>query len=136
MTASGIESILYASVPRNRQGNLLPARSAKLDGVFSGKRLTRQRMSDILSGNTAITRYDLMTLCFLIFSLEEGFSSPAMRERAFHQEMNRILDECGMHPFYLTNPYESFLELSILTEDPLCTFSDVFELCYADSNGK
>ena len=132
ITAAAIESILYASVPRDKQGNLAPARSAKLNGVFSGKRLTRQRASDILSGQTAITRYDLMTLNYLVFSLRQDFLSPAARKDAFRQSTNRLLEECGMYPLYSANPYESFLELSISTEDPLCTFSDVFELCYAD----
>ena len=136
VNAADIESILYAAVPRDRHGNLLPAHCAKLSGVFSGKRLTRQRVSDIFSGNTAITRYDLMTISFLIVSLRKDYSSPGQRERAFHQETNAILDACGMHPIYPANPYETFLELSILTEDPLCTFSDVFELCYADSNNR
>ena len=133
INVAGIENILYASVPRDRQGNLVPTRNAKLNGVFSGKRLTRQRVSDILSGTTAITRYDLMTLNYLVYSLLQGFLSPSTRKDAFCRETNRILEECGMFPLYLANPYESFLELSISTEDPLCTFSDVFELCYADS---
>ncbi|MBR3020068.1 MAG: hypothetical protein IKH57_23850 [Clostridia bacterium] len=134
VTAAGVESILYASIPRDSNGNLLPAHDASLHGIFSGKRLTRQRISDILSGGVAITRYDLMTLSFLNMALREDFPSQSERARAFHRDTDRMLEACGMRPIYPANPYESFLALCIATEDPLYTFADVFELCYAKAD--
>ena len=134
VSAAGVESMLYATVPRDSNGNLLPARDAGLQGIFAGKRLTRQRISDILSSDTAITRYDLMTLVFLNSALRNDELSQSARTKTFCRETNRILKACSMHPLYIANPYERFLVLCIATKDPLYTFADVFELCYGKAD--
>lgn len=133
-SAATLEDILYASVPKNAQGNLKAAKETELGWIFTGKRLTRQRVSDILTGNTAITRYDLITLSFFVLSCKSEVMTPTERAQAFSTETSAMLRSCGMRPLYPANPYESFLSMCMETEDPLFTFADVLELC--DNQGK
>ncbi len=131
VTAADLESILYAAVPKDKNGNLLPMKASALNGQFAGKRLNRQRMTEILMGKAPITRYDLLTLCFYVSAQDEGLQLPAKKRYIrFVNEASRVLRESDMDPLYLGNPYEDFLLMCILCDDPLGTFADVWELSY------
>ena len=52
ITNSDIEHIICAAIPTDRHGNLTPSKASKLSEQFLGKRLSRKRISDIISGNT------------------------------------------------------------------------------------
>ncbi len=125
------EEILFASVPRDRNGNLMPMKQSTLNELFRGKRLNRQHIQEIIDGTGTISRYDLATISFLVLSqrpeLEEN---SARRYQAFIDYTNEMLDRCGMGQLYVANPYEAFLMICMLTEYPLGTYVDVWEMSY------
>ncbi|MBR6165025.1 MAG: hypothetical protein IKQ45_03740 [Clostridia bacterium] len=126
-----LENVLYSAVPKDRNGNLTPMKESSLNDPFVGKRMTRQRIMDIQEGKTPINRFELITLCFFLATGEtDRFESPGERYEYFINEANRVLRESDMEPLYVANPYESFLLMCMLADDPLGSFSDVWELSY------
>ena len=126
MTPADLESVLFAAVPLDRHGNLLPVKSSDLCEQFAGRRLSRQRIAEILSGDAPITRYDLITLSFFNCSQRDSVNT-RRRYADFIAATNALLGECAMGQMYVVNPYECFLLMCMLTEDPLGTFADVWE---------
>lgn len=127
--AADIESIILSAIPKDASGNLVSMKRSTLNNQFDGKRLSRQHLSEILSGRAPITRHDLITLNFFVLSQNE-YLSRQKRYAAFIDSTNAILRKCGMGPIYLVNPYESFILMCIISEDPLCTYADVWEMSY------
>lgn len=131
ITESDIEHIICAAIPTDRHGNLTPSKASKLKEQFSGKRFSRQRISDILSAKTEVTRFDLITLNFFIFSQKlDIYSDSKTRYFQFENSMNTILEQCFLGKLYVQNPYECFVLMCILSDDPLGTYADVWELSY------
>ncbi len=131
ITESDIEQIICAAIPKDRHGNLTPGKISKLNGQFAGKRFSRQRISEILSGSGEINRFDLITLNFFVFSQKLSLYPEAkQRYTAFLESTNKILEKCFMGSLYVQNPYECFLLMCILSVDPLGTYADVWELSY------
>lgn len=133
ITPADIESILHAAVPKDSNGNLSSMKNSALYKQFDGKRLSRQHLSEILSGKSPITRYDLITLNFFIISQEQS-ETRKKRYQLFIDTTNRMLRECGFGSLYVVNPYECFLLMCVLSEDPLGTYADVWELSYTQTD--
>lgn len=130
---SDFEHIICSAVPIDRHGNLTPAKKSKLNEQFKGRRFSRQRISEIISGDTDITRFDLLTLNFFIYSQNiDKFKTTKERYSSFYKSSNRILEECFLGELYVQNAYECFLLMCMLSTDPLGTFADVWELSYVD----
>lgn len=126
-----IEHVIYSAVPMDKNGNMIPVKNSVLNEHFQGKRLSRQQIGEILAGNKEVSRFDLITLNFFIFSQRvEEFSTVNKRYDAFLESTNQILEECFLGNIYTANPYESFILMCILSEDPLVTYADVMELSY------
>ncbi len=132
ITAGDIEHVLCAAIPVDQYGNLKPGKSSDLNGHFSGKRFTRQRIHEILSNHSEINRFDLITMNFFIHSQKEGIM-PKRRYIEFNDSTNEILTACSMGQICVANPYECFLLMCILSEDPLGTYADVMEMAYGKS---
>lgn len=131
ITESDIEHIICASIPTDRHGNLTPSKASKLNELFAGKRFSRQRIGEILSGNAEITRFDLITLNFFVFSQKLNvYPEAKQRYTRFLESTNEILEKCFMGNLYIQNPYECFVLMCILSIDPLGTYADVWELSY------
>lgn len=131
ITESDIEHIICAAIPIDRNGNLTPGKASKLNAQFSGKRFSRQRIGDILSGETEVTRFDLITLNFFVFSQKlDVYPEPKIRYLRFYDSMNAILQKCFLGKIYVQNPYECFILMCLLSDDPLGTYADVWELSY------
>ena len=131
ITESDIEHIICAAIPTDRHGNLTPGKASKLNEQFSGKRFSRQHIGDILSGDAEVTRFDLITLNFFVFSQKlDVYPEPKSRYLQFHDSMNAILEKCFLGKLYVQNPYECFVMMCILSDDPLGTYADVWELSY------
>ena len=131
ITESDMEHILCSSIPVDRHGNLTPGKASKLNEQFAGKRFSRQHIREILSGKTEINRFDLITLNFFIFSQNPVYDGhPKKRYVEFLQSMNKILESCYLAPVYTANPYECFILMCILSDDPLGTYADVWELSF------
>ena len=131
VTPADLENVLYSAVPKDKNGNLTPMKASALNDQFSGKRLNRQHMTEILSGKAPISRFDLLTLCFLVTAEGEG-ANLEIRKRytLFVNRANQMLQSSYMEPLYLANPYESFLLMCMVCDDPLGTYADVWELSY------
>lgn len=131
ITESDIEHIICSAVPIDRHGNLTPSKASKLNEQFAGKRFSRQRICEILSGNAEITRFDLITLNFFVFSQKLNvYPDAKQRYTKFLESTNSILEKCFMGKLYIQNPYECFVLMCILSLDPLGTYADVWELSY------
>ena len=131
ITESDIEHIICAAIPTDRHGNLTPSKASKLNEQFAGKRFSRQRIGEILSGNTEINRFDLITLNFFVFSQKlSEYPEAKNRFTQFLKSTNLILNKCFMGNLYIQNPYECFILMCILSLDPLGTYADVWELSY------
>lgn len=126
-----IERIICSAVPVGDHGNLMPAKASELSEQFSGKRFNRQHVSEVLAGRAGIDRFDLITLNFFVFAGNLAAHLHVRRRySSFIESTNRILDQCGMGPLYIANPYECFILMCLLSEDPLGTYADVLEISY------
>ncbi len=131
ISEADLEQVLCASVPTDRHGNLVPEKKSLLSQQFAGKRFSRRHIWSILNGAEEPDRFDLITLEFLIFA-EQVDKIPNAKKRysTFIEKMNEILKYCGMGPLYVAHPYECFILMCILSEDPLGTYADVWEMSY------
>ena len=128
VTPADLEDVILSAVPKDTHGNLASLKGSALEKQFLGKRLSRQRLAEILAGDAPVTRYDLLTRLFFVYSQEDTGAKD--RYLSFLREANRTLEECGFGPVYVANPYECFLLMCLLAEDPLGTYADVWELSY------
>ena len=131
ITESDLEHIISSAIPVDRHGNLTPGKASRLNDSFAGKRFRRQHMSDILCGRAEVTRFDLITLNFFIYSqMLEEYPNAKTRFLSFAETTNHLLDRCFLGELCISNPYECFVLMCILSEDPLGTYADVWELSY------
>ncbi len=131
ITEADIEKIICSAIPRDRHGTLTPAKVSSLNKQFQGKRFSRQHIGKILSGEIEIDRFDLITLNFFIFANKlEKFPRAKSRYSEFLDSTNKMLGKCSMGELYVQNPYECFVLMCMLSEEPLCTYADVLELSY------
>ena len=133
ITPADLESSLYSGIPRTKTGNLKKASASSLARNFSEKRLNRQRIGSLLAGKTSVCRYDLITLSFYNLTFSDQGSEeedPVDRCRHFIAEMNQRLSNCFMGDLNISNPYESFLLMCLLTDYPFDSFEEVWEYAY------
>ncbi len=131
VTEADFEKIICSAVPVGDHGNLMPAKASSLNQSFYGKRFSRQHINDLLSKKVEVDRFDLITLNFFIFSQKlDRYSNSLKRYDAFMDSTNAILKDCSLGELYIANPYESFILMCILSNDPLGTYADVLELSY------
>lgn len=135
ISESDIEHVICASIPMDRHGNLTPAKASRLNEQFAGKRFSRQHIGEVLAGNAEVSRFDLITLDFFIFSKKlDVYPDAKSRYSAFLDSINNILEKCCMGSIYIQNPYECFVLMCILSIDPLGTYADVWELSYSSDS--
>lgn len=133
ITESDMEQVLCSAIPKDHHGNLTPGKRSKLNEQFAGKRFSRQRISDILSGRAEVTRFDLITLNFFIFSQKlDVYPDPKQRYVQFQDAVDELLEKCFMGKMYVQNPYECFVLMCILSDDPLATYADVWEMSFVE----
>lgn len=131
ITESDIECIIYAAIPLDCHGNLAPSKASKLNKQFAGKRFSRQHIHEIIAGHAEIDRFDLITMNFFIYS-QKNDEIPIIKRRymKFVESTNEILRNCCMGELYAANPYECFLMMCMLSDDPLGAHAEVWELSY------
>ncbi len=101
---------------------------------FRNKRMSRQHISDILNEEIGVDRFDLLTLNFFLFAMNESFSDNEARLSAFLDTSNAMLIDCGLSGVYITNPYECFLLMCLSTDYPMGTYADVIEMSYEETD--
>ena len=116
--------------PVNENNNLQPMSLSCLSSLFRGRRLSRQRISGILAGKYPVERYDLITLLFFIYAQTVEPDWTAERYMKYIDEVNHILERCGMLGIYPANPYEAFVLMCIVTDYPMDVYSQVWEKSY------
>lgn len=122
-----IQDLLYdAGFGRTEKNSLPPEDVSDLHDVFCAKRLNRQRIGKLRSGKEQVTRYDLITLNFVIYA-QKDYELRTNRYNDFVSTTNEILQKCALQEITIQNPYEFFLLACIRTEDPMGTFWDVWE---------
>ena len=132
IAAADVEKFLCSGAPVSKSGNITRKSSSLYSRHFKVKQLTRQNIEAILAEQVKPDRFDLITLQFLISSLEYEDLPPEKRLQYFMDEINWILERCRLHGLYSANPYECFLMLCLLSEDPLMTYSDILEFSYEE----
>lgn len=125
-----IETEFCCGIPRDSNGNLRKISESSLAGLFHHHKMSRQRMNMLLRRERPVNRFDLITFLFYVYSRKEGL--PDQRRDMFIKEINGILADCRMAELYFANPYEMFVTLCLMTDDPLTTYGDVWEMSYAD----
>ena len=125
-----LEKALCSGIPVNENNNLQPMSLSCLSSLFRGRRLSRQRISGILAGKYPVERYDLITLLFFIYAQTVEPDWPAERYMKYIDEVNHILERCGMLGIYPANPYEAFVLMCIVTDYPMDVYSQVWEKSY------
>ena len=133
ITESDLEHILCSAIPLDRHGNLTPSKRSTLNAQFEGKRFNRKRVNEILHRRIEVERFDLITLNFLIHA-EQVDLEPNAKKRyiRFIDSTNKMLEVCSMGQLYVTNPYECFVLMCILSVSPLETYADVMEMSYEE----
>ena len=130
--AFDIEAVLCSGVPRTSQKNLASMTKSVLSRQFLNKRISRQRLSRLLRGEISAERFDFITLLFLVYAVLVEPEWPTSRYMLFIDEANAMLERCGMMGVYPVNPYESFVLMCLLTDDPLAVYNDVWEMSFDD----
>ena len=131
ITAGDLERIICNGIPLTKNGNLQKMSASLLSKHFRQKRITRQRIGSLLAHEALVDRFDLITLLFFIYSQEQMDLEPEKRYHNYINEINEILQTCGMMDLYPVNPYETFILMCLLSEYPLGTYSDIWEMSYA-----
>lgn len=135
ITETDLEHVLSSAIPTDRHGNLVPASHSRLGSRFAEHRISRQRLHGLLNGSIQINRYDLITLSFFLWAQKrEVADDPKHRYIGFINATNKLLKECSYNEVYPVNPYECFLLMCLLTEVPLSTYADVWEISYQNTD--
>lgn len=133
ITEGDIEHIISSAIPVDRNGNLTPAKASKLNAQFDGKRFSRQHISEVRLGKADANRFDLITLNFYIMSQSlEEHPDPKERLFAFMEKTDALLERCFLCGLLVSNPYECFVMMCLLSSDPLGAYADVWELSYGE----
>ncbi len=130
VTESDVEKFLCSGTPIDKKGNLTKFSVSSLSANFSKKRMSRQHINDIISGKVSVDRFDLITLKFFIVAHSNIHEKNINRWWAFVDETNKMLNLCSMGELYIANPYDCFLQMCMLTDDPLSTYDSVIEKSY------
>ena len=128
--ASDIENVLCNGIPKTGAKNLSPASKSMLRRQFAKKRMSRQHIGRLLRREAPVERFDLISLLFLVYAVAVEPEWPYERYIRFIDEINDLLKRCRMMELYPVNPYESFVLMCLLTETPLTTYNDVWEMSY------
>ena len=133
-----VEETIYSGISYNEDMNLQSMGDSTLKDIFGRYRLSRSRMSSLQKRKIKVERYDLITLLFVIYANEHNTEEYGISPEAdpkdlcmrFTEEANRILTQCGMIHLYPVNPYESFILLCLLSEDPWESFCETWTQSY------
>lgn len=133
ITPSDVEKVICSGIPINKMGNLKKMSASILTKHFSQKRFSRQRITNILNHKFPVDRFDLITLQFFVVSQKMQEEDPYIRYHYFLEQIQDILERCGMGEIYIVNPYECFLLMCLLTDCPLAVFSEIWEKSYEEA---
>ena len=124
ITESDMEQVLCSAIPKDHHGNLTPGKRSKLNEQFAGK--TIQPAADqryfVRQSRSDAVRPD-HTEFFYLFSKLDVYPDPKQRYVQFQDAVDELLEKCFMGKMYVQNPYECFVLMCILSDDPLATYA-------------
>lgn len=124
-----IEKYTYYPETRGKNWNMFPNSQNILKGKkwFLDTKLTRQSMSMALNGKRSITRNDIITLTFLNEDLWGG-SHTDVRSllNDYVSIANDYLLAARFTPFCFDSPYESFIAMCLISENPQDTYRRIW----------
>ena len=130
ISPADLEKIICCGIPVTDNGNLQKMSASLLNRHFNQKRLSRQRIEKIEHRQAAVDRFDLITLLFFIYSQEMSEDEPEIRCMNYLDEINFLLGQCYMSGLYPVNAYEAFILMCLLSEVPLSTYSEIWEMSF------
>lgn len=137
ITVYDLERIISSAIPVDRNDNLTASKASKLNAQFDGKRFSRQHINDVLNNRSEVTRFDLITLNFFVFTQSlDDMPDAKRRFLDFVEACNNVLEKCSMGELYIANPYECFVLMCILSDDPMGTYADVWELSFEQNDAE
>ena len=122
--------MLCSGIPTTDSGNLVKSGKSLLSRHFQNYRLSRQRTDGLLKRQLQPDRYDLITILFFLHAQKEDLTGEE-RLTGFLQQVNPLLESCGMYRIHAANPYEAFIMICILSDCPLAVYGDIWEMSYA-----
>ena len=131
ISSADLEKMICSGIPLTGDGNLQKMSASLLARHFSQKRLSRQRMDKLIKRQLRVDRFDLITLLFFIYAQEQLDLEPEERCKNFMDETNQILEACHMIGLYPVNPYEAIILMCLLSDGPLATYSEIWDLSYS-----
>lgn len=131
ITSADLEKMICSGIPLTENGNLQKMSASLLAGHFSQKRMSRQRIDSLVKRQLKVERFDLITLLFFIYAQEQLDLEPEERCKNYMDETNAVLKSCHMMGLYPVNPYESFILMCLLSDGPLATYSEIWDLSYS-----
>lgn len=132
-----VEKVLSAYAPVSPHGNLVSRRAIGTLADFARRRVSRQQIHNILTGSSLPSRYDILTLHF--YQQSELCGTETDRKKAlirFMDSSDSLLTGCGFGGLYPADPYDAFLSVCMLTDDPFAAYSDIMEYAYTDLNNQ
>ena len=132
VTPADIEKELCCGIPVNGKGNLEVMTRSCFSSMFEQKRMSRQRIGTILSRQHRVERFDLITLLFFIYAQTVEPDWPAERYMQYIDKINEILHRCQMADIYPVNPYEAFVLMCLVTDNPLDVYAEIWEKSYEE----
>ena len=130
ITPADLEKMICSGIPVTGSGNLQKMSSSSLSRHFAQRRMSRQRIDGLLQKKLQVERFDLITLMFFIYAQEQLDLEPEIRCKNFIDATNEMLADCRMMALYPVNPYESFVMMCLLSEGPLATYAEIWEMSY------
>ena len=131
ISSGDLEKWICSGIPVNESGNLVKSSASRLGKLFGNRRMSRQRIDDLLKEKHQVERFDLITMKFFLSALSDT-DDPVLRYSSFIKEINEILRECHFSDLYPANPYEAFILMCLMTDGPLSVFADIWEMSYED----
>lgn len=133
ISPADLEKIICCGIPMTSSGNLQKMSVSLLNKHFNQKRFSRQRIEKLIHRQVTVDRFDLITLLFFIYTQEMADDEPEIRCKKYMDEINDLLGQCHMSALYLVNAYEAFILMCLLSDSPLSTYSEIWELSYQNS---
>ena len=133
ISSADVEKVICSGIPVNQSGNLQKMSASALGRHFRQRRMSRQRIDGVQKKQLPVERFDLITLLFFYHAQHADPDFPEENCRRYIEEIDGILEACGMMKLYPVNPYEAFILMCLLSECPLATYSEIWELSYTDT---
>ena len=130
ISPADLEKIICCGIPMTSSGNLQKMSASLLNSHFHQKRISRQRIEKLIQRKVSVDRYDLITLLFFIYTQEMPDDEPEIRCKRYMDEINDYLRQCHMSGLYPVNAYEAFILMCLLSDAPLATYTEIWEMSY------